>query len=234
MCAYRAALSMDTSVSGQPLAPEARQRAHDRLQFLVKKAGLADTWTRIERKSAEVTPALIEQQLRANRMGDAVRTYKKSQEFSSKTKPRFHVEVGRVFKEFPNLKDMAIEAFNVAMACEGGSAAACHEMGDIKYEARMYDEATEWYTRALALEPAHGLSLSGIANCEKDKGNLEAAVKTYSKAVAAAPADPTFVFNLAQVRAREGCANNCEALAVLCHESLYHAPYCRFHTCWPQ
>jgi len=32
----------------------------------------------------------------------------------------------------------------VAMACEGGSAAACHEMGDLSYETRQYDVASAW------------------------------------------------------------------------------------------
>ena len=50
---------------------QARQRAQDRLRVLVKKAGLMDTWTRLERKAAEVTPALIEQMLRANRVSSA-------------------------------------------------------------------------------------------------------------------------------------------------------------------
>jgi hypothetical protein len=30
------------------------------------------------------------------------------------------------------------------MACEGGSAAACHEMGDLSYETRQYDVASAW------------------------------------------------------------------------------------------
>ena len=90
ICAYRAAVTMDTSVTGQALPPEvlpparvsacthivqskhtpdpckrtraarthtqARQQAQERLRVLVKKAGLMDTWTRLERKAAEVTP----------------------------------------------------------------------------------------------------------------------------------------------------------------------------------
>ena len=39
--------------------------------MLVKKAGLMDTWTRLERKAAEVTPASIELMLRANRVSSA-------------------------------------------------------------------------------------------------------------------------------------------------------------------
>lgn len=39
--------------------------------MLVKKAGLMGTWTRLERKAAEVTPALIEQMLRANRVSSS-------------------------------------------------------------------------------------------------------------------------------------------------------------------
>ena len=42
------------------------------------------------------------------------------------------------------LRDTAREAFNVARACEGGSAAACHEMGDLSYETRQYDVASAW------------------------------------------------------------------------------------------
>lgn len=246
MCAYRAALTMDTTVGGQSLPPEARERSKARLQNLAKKAGFGGSWSSVERKASGVTPALIEQQLRANRIGDAEQAYKRSEEYKSKSKPRFHVEVGsacmgmyawvycsahkidhnqnriptqpspqphtntntvktaalgagRVFKEFPDLRELAIEAFSIAIACKDGSAAACHEMGDLCYDSHKYDEAIEWYNKVLAMDPAHGLAKSGIANCEKDKGNLEIAIETYKQAVALSPADPTFTFNLAQV-----------------------------------
>lgn len=78
---------MDTSIGGEPLPPEARKRAHERLQFLAKKAGLADSWASVQRKAADVTPELIDQMLRAKRIGDAVQTWKKSAEYKSKTKP---------------------------------------------------------------------------------------------------------------------------------------------------
>jgi hypothetical protein len=50
---------------------QARQRAQERLRVLVKKAGLMGTWTHLERKAADVTPAVIEQMLRANRVSSA-------------------------------------------------------------------------------------------------------------------------------------------------------------------
>jgi tetratricopeptide (TPR) repeat protein len=199
IAAYRAALTMDTSVGGEPLPADARKRTQERLEALAKKAGLGDSWSSVNRKAADVTPALIEQLLRAKRVGDAVLAWKKSDEYKTKTKAAFHVDVGRAFKQVPDLRDQAVEAFAHAIACDGGSAAACHEMGDLEYDAHEYDAAKGWYLQALALEPRHALARSGVANCEKDKGNLEAAVENYKKAVDTSPQDPTFVFNLAQV-----------------------------------
>lgn len=213
IAAYRAALTMDTTLSGRPLPTEANQRAQERLQYLVRKAGLGNSWTNVHRQDAQVTPALIEQQLRANRIGDAVSTYKRSDEYKKRNKPRFHVEVGRAFKEHSVLRDKAAEAFGIAIACEDGGAAALHEMGDLMYESRKYDDALNWYSKALAIEPKHALSRSGMANCEKDKGNLDAAISHYRMAVDASPGDPTFVFNLAQ--AYEYTQQFEEAVAVL-------------------
>ena len=89
ICAYRAALTLDTSAGGRPLPAEARQRARDRLTALAKKAGLSESWGNVQRKAAEVTPASIEQQLRANRLGEAVQAYKQSPEYKGRTKARF-------------------------------------------------------------------------------------------------------------------------------------------------
>ena len=198
ICAYRAALTLDTSAGGRPLPAEARQRARDRLTALAKKAGLSESWGNVQRKAAEVTPASIEQQLRANRLGEAVQAYKQSPEYKGRTKARFHLAVGRVFKEFAPTRALAREAFDIAIAAEASCSGAMHEKADLLYEDHEYRAAMEWYEKALRIEPKHAMSRSGVANCEKDLGNLHEAVKHYQQAVALAPADPTFAFNLAQ------------------------------------
>ena len=70
--------------------------------------------------------------------------------------------------------------------------------GNDSFRSGDFATAMEWYEKALRIEPKHAMSRSGVANCEKDLGNLHEAVKHYQQAVALAPSDPTFAFNLAQ------------------------------------
>jgi hypothetical protein len=56
IAAYRAALTMDTTLSGRPLPTEANQRAQERLQYLVRKVGLGNSWTNVHRQDMPIYP----------------------------------------------------------------------------------------------------------------------------------------------------------------------------------
>ena len=68
-----------------------------------------------------------------------------------------------------------------------------------RYDLKDYEGALALYKRTLELDATHALALSGCGNVLKDQGELAAALEMYKKAAAAAPMDPTFIFNTAQV-----------------------------------
>ena len=172
------------------------------------------TWSEVSRPdSRRPDPAAIAQCARTGRVSEAASLYRGSEPFSARSDAPYHVAVAKALRE-TSCEDalaLASQALGVALEVAGSSAAdrraraeAAHEMGDITYEAREYKTSQEWYEEAISTQLAVGgsgvmaLSRSGVANCEKDKGNLARAIGEYRKALALAPKDPTFVFNLAQ------------------------------------
>mmetsp|Transcript_19973 Transcript_19973/g.47570 ORF Transcript_19973/g.47570 Transcript_19973/m.47570 type:complete len:566 (+) Transcript_19973:89-1786(+) len=200
LCCYRAALSMDTSATGLHLPDSSAQRAKDKLEALVKKHGFkAAIWSGVSDKNqTSITPGLIEQRIALGRVDEAAQLYRASEPVTTRSKPAFHLQVGKAMREQPILADLAYEALTLAVNCEGGCPDAAHELGDMHYEGGRYDEALKWYGECVKASPGKALALSGIANCHKDKGDLAEAIVQYKKAIQVAPLDPTFVFNLSQ------------------------------------
>ncbi|KAJ1474766.1 hypothetical protein T484DRAFT_1910867 [Baffinella frigidus] len=213
ICCYRSALSLDTSLVGAPLPEAMIVKAHARINAIATKLGMTETWSQNATADASLDVSAIALRIRGGRIADAAGLYKGSEAYRDRTHPAFHVEVAKALREVvgEQATTLAQQALEVALAIGGTSSAdkkvlaeAAHEMGDIAYEARKYDTSQEWYEKAIQQQVAAGgpgampLSRSGVANCEKDKGNLAGAIAEYRKALALAPQDPTFIFNLAQ------------------------------------
>ncbi|EKX47573.1 hypothetical protein GUITHDRAFT_106561 [Guillardia theta CCMP2712] len=199
LCCYKSALTWNKDDETNLLPDDYKKKAADRLALVAKELKFSQDWQSDDRKTKDLRPAsilkLIQSKVHAK---EAVQAYLRCEDFRMSTNAKFHLDFGTACKEYPEHRDVAMQALEIASEDSDMEAAARHGQADIQYDRHQYDAAEQLYARAYEKDPSNALACSGMANCEKDKGNLEEAIRLYKEAASVSPGDPTFAFNLAQ------------------------------------
>jgi Tfp pilus assembly protein PilF len=91
----------------------------------------------------------------------------------------------------------AIQAYEMAVGIDSGSAGAWLNLGTIYFNARQFTKAENHYKRALEADPQYALAHFNIANLYDDQGDHRRAMTHYQHAVRLNPAYADAHYNLA-------------------------------------
>lgn len=112
--------------------------------------------------------------------------------------------------------ELAIEAYNKALALNPAAAGALVNLGTIFFRQKNFLEAEKYYSQAVAADPGYPLAEFNLGNLYDEQGRAKEAFEHYHRALELNPAYADAHFNLALLAERNG-----EPLKAVFHWKTY-------------